>query len=151
MRRVITWSLGALIFVMAACGGGSAPGPPTIVGLPTEPPRPSVVQTDARFIAQPLVLGSIERRANASPVPRDARLIAEFSCQDGVFLIRTDREDVWSLIPCDRVPPDRLEPYRQEPAVIKMDPLAGKLRIETLGGAQAEFTVEATWVYERPR
>lgn len=151
MRHVIGWSLSALIFVMAACEGGSAPGSATVVGLPTEPPRPSVVQADALFVAQPLVLGSIQRRANASPVPRDARLITEFSCRDGVFLIRTDREDIWSLIPCDRVPPDRLEPYRQEPAAIKMDPLAGKLRIETLGGAQAEFTVEATWVYERPR
>ncbi|HXF51105.1 MAG TPA: hypothetical protein VNM43_05435 [Dehalococcoidia bacterium] len=152
MRRMIGWLAGASVFVAAACGQSeSTPGPATVVGLPTEPPRPAVVQADARFIAQPLVLGSIERQANASPTPRDTRLIAEFSCQDGVFLIRTDREDVWSLIPCDRVPPDRLEPYRQEPAVIKMDPLAGKLRIETLGGAQAEFTVEATWVYERPR
>ena len=153
MRFLGPWALVLLMVVAAACGESRGPGgSKTPARLPTEPPRPPVVQRDARFIAQPLVLGSIERRANASPVPRETRLIAEFSCQGDVFLIRTNNEDIWSLIPCDRVTPlSQLEPFRQEAAAVKIDPLAGKLRIEMLGGAQAEFTVSATWVHERPR
>lgn len=152
MRAVVVSLLGLVALASVACGDDGGPSPGTVPGLLTEPPRPAAVQPDARFIAQPLVLGSIERRANVSPVPRDARLIAEFACRDDVFLIRTDNEDIWSLIPCDRVTPlSQLDPYRQEVAAIKLDPLAGKIRIETLGGAQAEFTVSATWVYERQR
>jgi hypothetical protein len=152
MRYLAVSLVWVVALAAAACGNGGSQAPGTVAGLPTEPPRPMVVQPDARFVAQPLVLGSIERRANATPAARDTRLIAEFSCQDDVFLIRTNNEDIWSLIPCDRVTPlSQLDPYRQEAATIRMDPLAGKLRIETLGGAQAEFTVTATWIYERPR
>mgnify|MGYP005845288295 CR=1 FL=1 len=158
MGRFALWVFALMALGAAACGdgggagGGRSPEALGTSGVPGEPPRPAAVQADARFVALPLTLGSIERRPNASPAPRGTRLIAAFSCEDNVFLIRTDNEDIWSLIPCDRVTPlSQLEPYRQEPAAIKMDPLAGKLRLETLSGAQAEFTVEATWVYERPR
>ncbi len=152
MRLLSGFLLGLLVLTAAACGEEEGPAANTVVGLPTEPPRPAAVQPDARFIAQPLVLGSIERRPNAAPVLHEARLITEFACEDDVFLIHTNNEDIWALIPCDRVTPlSLLEPYRQESAAIKLDPLGGKIRIETLGGAQAEFTVSAIWVYERPR
>ncbi len=157
--RVITFiaALSLVAAVAVACDGDGDRPQPGVGGSPggpvaTEPARPTGVDPAATFVAQQIKLGIIERKANASPVPRDTRLIAEFTCQDDLFLINTNNEFIWASIPCDRVTPlSALDPYRQEAVSISVDPAAGKLRIETVAGAQAEFTVNAVWVYERPR
>lgn len=146
-----------LLVLVTACKSGRAPAviggaSPTQNGTAapavTPPPRPTAVPQAAQPIAQTTRLGSIQRRANQPPQGVETRKLSDASCSDGVMTLQTSRERIYAVLPCDRFWNQQAKDAfaGQQVAIVLEVTDRFRILLETLAGAQAEFTVEGIWV-----
>lgn len=155
-RAMFRTSLIATFILVAAvaCSDGASDGQPDpqngISGPPVTPvERPASVPADAEELRENTTLGSIERVAGQQPQGNDTRTLLTAECQGDVMLLATDRETIHAAIPCDRFWDDETgERFSGEEVALRLtvDATRFQIFIETLAGAQAEFTVEGTWI-----
>jgi hypothetical protein len=103
----------------------------------------------AQAVTATLTLGRIERRANQPPEAIDTRELTAASCDADVMTIETSSETVHAGLPCDRFwNQEAQDAFRGQETAIILEVGSERFRvlIETLTGAQAEFTVEGIWV-----
>ena len=150
----------SLVF-LAACGIGDEPAPtapatvsstphndPTIAPV-TPIPRPASVPEAARFVGQTTTLGRIIRAADQPPRAVAVRGLLTATCQEDILLIQTSQEAIYAELPCTRFwDPATAASFTGQPAAIVLEVTQERFRIliETLAGAQAEFTVNGIWV-----
>ena len=119
-------------------------GPPV-----TPPPKPAGVAQAAQPVTQTVRLGSIERRANEPPQAIDTRELLGASCAEALMTIETSEETVYAGLSCDRFWDEAAqEAFQGEQVAIVLEVGSERFRVllQTLSGAQAEFTVEGIWV-----
>ena len=94
-------------------------------------------------------LGHILRRANEAPRTVMTRTLLNATCQDGIMVIETSEETIYAALPCDRFwDAETLEAFSGQEAAIVLEVTEARRRIliETVSGAQAEFTVDGIWL-----
>ncbi len=156
--RVTLVSATLSLIVLLACRDGegvrtNATLPPsqtasTIVPV-TPVAKPSSVPEAARAISQTTALGRIVRRANQAPQPIMTRRLLDASCEADVLTIDTSEETIYASLPCDRFwDRESAEIFVDAEVAIVLEVAEVRFRvlIQTLGGAQAEFTVAGIWV-----
>lgn len=145
-----------IAFALAACGGDGSTSTgtpdPTNGGsfVPVTPvTRPDSVPEGARAILEHTVLGQIERRANAAPETIDTRTLLTAACESDVMVLWTDREIIHAALPCDRFwDIGTVQAFSGQDVAIVLDVTDQRFQIfvETVPGAQSEFTVSGIWV-----
>lgn len=150
-----------LVAWATACGdGGSTTAPATQNGDDGPPvtavPRPASVPTEADEVQEDTSLGRIERTANAEPEGIDTRTLLTADCENDVMVLFTDQETIHAefqqieeALPCDRFWDDETrQAFSSQEVAIRMTVTSTRFQIfiETLEGAQAEFTVEGIWI-----
>jgi hypothetical protein len=103
----------------------------------------------AAEVRQDVNLGEIVREANQPPQAIDGRELNAAACEDGVMALTTSVEAIYALLPCDRFwDDDTAGFFVGQTAAITLEIGSDRKRIliETVEGAQAEFTVEGIWV-----
>lgn len=126
-----------------------ATGGATTAVVVTPSDKPTAVPAAARPVAQTTKLGAITRQAGPTPQVRDLRRLIDASCADGLLTISTSKETIYATLPCDRFWDEKSkQQFVSKEAAITLEISARRQRIliETLDGAQAEFTVEGIWV-----
>ena len=125
----------------------STPAGTATVSL-TPSATPAIPET-ARPVEQTTALGSITRRAEQTPQTTELRKLLDAFCQDGLMIIQTSRETIYAALPCDRFWDEQAKQqfFNKQVAVV-LEVTQDRLRvlIETLDGAQAEFTTDGLWV-----
>jgi hypothetical protein len=133
----------------SATVGISAKTTPTALIVRTPKSAPAGLLPDARPVAQTATLGQLTRLAGGTPRPVDLRRLLDAFCQNGLMTIRTSKETVYAALSCDRFLDDRTKPqFLGKDAAITLEVSADRYRvlIETLDGAQGEFTVDGIWL-----
>jgi hypothetical protein len=103
----------------------------------------------ARTVTETTRLGSIERRANQPPQAFDTRELTGASCDAAVMTIETSGETIYAGLPCDRFWNQQAQDAfqgQQVAIVLEVGSERFRVLVETLTGAQAQFTVEGIWV-----
>lgn len=114
----------------------------------------------ARPVDQTTTLGRIVRRANEAPLAIMTRRLLNAACQDNTMVFETSEEMIYAVFetseettdavaPCSRFwDRDTVEAFSGEEIAIVLEVTEARFRvlIETLAGAQAEFTVAGIWV-----
>lgn len=121
---------------------------PTVV-IVTPPPPPEGVPPQAEGVGQTMTLGRIVRRANAAPEAMMPRVLSDATCDDGIVTLTTDQETIYAALPCDRFWTDEQKAlFVGGELAIQLEASEERYRIliETLDGAQTEFTVDGIWV-----
>ncbi len=111
--------------------------------------RPTSVPDTAHAVGQTTTLGQITRRAQQTPQTTDLRKLLDAFCQDGLMIVQTSRDTIYAGLSCDRFWDDRARAQfliKQVAIVLEVTPARFRVLIETLDGAQAEFTVSGLWV-----
>jgi len=153
-------ALAALCLLLGTgCGDGDgATGPTTFSPSPqngasgppvTPPPKPAAVPELAQPVTGTIRFGSIERRANEPPQATGTRELAGASCAEALMTIETSQETIYAGLPCDRFGNQEVqEAFQGQQVAIVLEVGSARFRVllETLSGAQAEFTVEGIWV-----
>ncbi|MGH7489754.1 MAG: hypothetical protein ACREMY_29745, partial [bacterium] len=106
---------------------------------------PASLPPDARVVSQTTTLGRLTRLAGGTPQPVDLRSLVAASCQNDLMTIQTSRERIYAALPCDRFLDDQAkQQFLGQDAAITLEVSADRYRvlIETMPGAQAEFTVD---------
>ena len=145
------------MLALTACngsGGTSSNGSSSIDNGPTLPPvtavaRPAAVPSTAEAVRSGIALGQIVRRANAAPQTEDIRLLLTAACQESVMVLRTSKESIYADLPCDNFwDAETTQTFAgQEVAItLAVDHIRFQIFVETLPGAQAEFTVGGIWL-----
>lgn len=143
------------ITALAACGdGGFSKRSPTLENEPTMPPvtavaRPDGVPVTATEVRSELELGGIARQAAGDPVLSDIRRLLAAVCENDLIWFRTGDEAIYAAVPCDGFwdPETRLLFVVQDVAIkIAVDDTRFQIFIETVPGAQAEFTATGVWI-----
>ncbi len=101
------------------------------------------------MVTQTAVLGRLTRVAGGTPQPVNLRGLIDASCQDGLMTIRTSLETIYAALPCDRFLDDSArQQFLGKDATITLEVTVNRYRvlIETLDGAEAEFTVDGIWL-----
>lgn len=161
LRTSFALALLALGLLVACDGGDGGPSPTrepidgsTVVAIPTVE-RPDSVPEAAEAIAETRALGSIERQANEDPVAEDTRALNAASCEDDVALFETSEETLYAAFPPSDAPPcDRfwddatadLFVGEEVAIVLEVTPERRRVLIETIDGAQGEFSVGGIWI-----
>ncbi len=94
-------------------------------------------------------LGRIVRRADEAPEAVKTRRLVNAACELGVLRLGTSEEMIYAALPCDRFwDRDAKKVFLGEQVAIVLEVTEVRYRvlIETLAGAQAEFTVAGIWV-----
>ena len=94
-------------------------------------------------------LGRIVRRANAAPETEDTRLLLTAACQENVMVLLTSKETIYSDLQRDNfwdAETTRAFAGREVAITLAVDHVRFQIFIETLPGAQAEFTVGGVWL-----
>ena len=115
----------------------------------TPPPRPTSVPETAQGVGQTTTLGRITRRAEEEPQTVGLRELEDATCQNELMTLTTSEETIYAAIPCDRFWDDETDdPFVGEQVAIVLEVREERFRvlIETLGAAEAEFTVDGIWV-----
>jgi len=116
----------------------------------TPPAQPTVSVPDAaRPVEQTTTLGQITRKAKQTPETNGLRKLLDAFCQDGLMIIQTSRETIYAALPCDRFWDDQARDQflnKQVAIVLEVAKERSRVLLETLDGAQAEFTVNGLWV-----
>lgn len=147
------------LVALAACREGNettlpATAPSTVEGQATIVPvtpaaKPPAVPESARPVEQTATLGRIIRRADEAPQIVMPRRLVEASCQDEVIVIETSEETIYAARSCDGFwDRDAQEAFsgQQVAIVLEVTEVRFRVLIETLAGAQSEFTVAGIWV-----
>ncbi len=103
----------------------------------------------AEVVRSGITLGRIVRRANAAPETEDIRLLLTAACQESVMVLRTSNESIYADLPCDNFwDAETTQTFAgQEVAItLAVDHIRFQIFVETLPGAQAEFTVGGVWL-----
>lgn len=151
MARPVICLLG-LFLLAAACGDDGASSftsnaPP--LGPVTPVARPPGVPSAAQAVEATTTLGDIVRRARQTPEQIETRLLHDATCADGVLRLATSEETIYAALPCDRFWDDAAKSlFVNQDTAIVLEAGMERLRIliETVAGAQAEFTVGGIWV-----
>ncbi len=154
------WSLlvACLLFATAvACdgndGAGRVSGSPspdnasTIVPV-TPAPKPSNVPESAQELKSTTELGSITRRANQPPETSDIRDLRDANCEGDVITLETQEETIYAALSCENFWDEdyRMQFVGHEVAItLEVTDVRFRVLVETVEGAQAEFTVAGTW------
>lgn len=159
MFRIAFVAAVVLLTVLTACSNGDesaptatvSPLPPndSTIALVTPVAKPRTVPETARTVEQTATLGRIVRRANEAPQAVMTRRLLDAGCQDDVLVIETSEETIYAALRCDRFwDGDTKEVFLGEQVAIVLEVTEARFRvlIETLAGAQAEFTVAGIWV-----
>jgi len=158
--RIGLAAIAILLLASSSCGDSDGPpagtaftpenDAPTAPVTPVTPvPKPGAVPEAARAITQTTTLGRIVRRAGESPQAIMTRQITGASCTDGLMTIATSGEAIYAPLACSSFwDPNTTELFVGEKASISLEATSTRFRIfiETLPGAQAEFTVAGIWV-----
>ena len=94
-------------------------------------------------------LGRIVRRANAAPETEDTRLLLTAACQENVMVLRTSKETIYSDLQRDNfwdAETTRAFVGQEVAIALAVDHVRFQIFVETLPGAQAEFTVGGVWL-----
>ncbi|MEX2158395.1 MAG: hypothetical protein WEB04_03245 [Dehalococcoidia bacterium] len=94
-------------------------------------------------------LGRINRRAGEAPEPIATRDLNDAACQDGLLTIETSSETIYAALDCSSFWDEAIAAsFLGQPAAITLEASGTRFRvlIETLDGAQAEFTVGGVWL-----
>jgi len=100
-------------------------------------------------VTQTAALGRLTRVAGGTPQPVNLRRLVDASCRDALMTIRTSLETIYAALPCDRFLDDNAkQQFLGKDAAITLEVTRERYRvlIETLNGAQAEFTVDGIWL-----
>jgi hypothetical protein len=148
----------SLVF-LAACGNGeeatpTAPGPATSQNdatavRVTPAARPETVPETARPVGQTTTLGRIVRRANEPAQAIAVRGLLDAGCEDDTLVMETSQETIYATLPCTRFwDAESAAAFLNQPVAVQLEVTQARLRIlvETVEGAQAEFTVSGIWV-----
>ena len=164
MLRFCLASLSVLLVLLAgACGDGgtdSAVTPfasgnesPQAPVTPVTPvPKPEGVSDTAQAVTQTTNLGRIVRRAGEDPQAVMARQLTGATCADGVMTLDTSGETIYALLltmDCSAFWDDETTALfvdRQASFSLQATETRFRILIETLEGAQAEFTALGIWV-----
>ncbi|MEX1255456.1 MAG: hypothetical protein WEE64_14050 [Dehalococcoidia bacterium] len=160
VRRVLPVFAACLLFAasFAACddedqGPEASASPPldnasTIVPV-TPIEKPDNVPEPAEATAATTELGHIERRANQEPDTTDVRDLGDAGCEDDVITLETSQETIYLASACDGFWNDeQLDQFIGQEVAIVLEVTEERFRvtIETVPGAQAEFTAAGIWV-----
>jgi len=143
-----------------ACGASSNGGPVTTISpeatrAPTvaAPVSPGAKPTDVPGAATPVVqtstLGEITRRAKETPQTNSLRELKDGICANDLLTIHTSLETIYAALTCDRFDNEQftqLFAAKQASLVLEVTPDRYRILIETVDGAQAEFTPDGIWV-----
>ncbi len=103
----------------------------------------------AETVRSEAALGRIVRRANASPETEDTRRLLTAACQEDVLVLRTSQETIYADLPCDNFwDTEATQTFVGQDVAITLavDHVRFQIFVETLPGAQAEFTVGGVWL-----
>jgi len=130
-----------------------APGSPTPTTAPdvsrTPGAVPAGVPDTAHPVEQTATLGQITRQAGQTPEAAGLRKLLDAFCQDGVMIIQTSQETIFAALPCDRFWDEQAkEHFLNQQVAITLEVTEERFRVllQTLDGAQAEFTVDGFWL-----
>lgn len=143
-----------------ACGTSSNGGPVTTIepqatSAPTvaAPVSPGAKPADVPAAATPVVqtssLGEITRQAKETPQSEALRTLTDGRCANGLLTIHTSQETIYAALTCDKFDNDQfaeLFANKQASLVLEVQPKRYRILIETIDGAQAEFTPDGIWV-----
>jgi hypothetical protein len=153
-----------LLLLAGACGdGGTEPGaitpfvsgnesPEAPVTPVTPVPKPESVSEGAQAITQTTNLGRIVRRAGQDPQAVMTRQLDGATCSDGIVTLDTSGETIFALLltrDCSAFWDDETTALfvgRQASFSLQATESRFRIFIETLEGAQAEFTALGIWV-----
>jgi len=110
---------------------------------------PSAVPDTAHPVEQTAGLGQITRHAGQTPETAGLRKLLDAFCQDALMIIQTSQETIYAALPCDRFWDDQArEHFLNKQVAITLEVTEERFRVlvQTLDGAQAEFTVDGFWV-----
>lgn len=103
----------------------------------------------AEAVQSGTVLGQIVRRANAAPETEDTRLLLTAACQENVMVLRTSKETIYADLPCANfwdIEATQAFVGQETAITLAVDDIRFQIFVETLPGAQAEFTVGGVWL-----
>lgn len=161
---LVSISAVALLLAAACQDSGGSPGPiatsfpqenesPEALVTPVTPaPRPVGISETARPVTQTTNLGRIVRQAGAAPQAVMARVLNAASCVDGVVTLDTSGETIYMLLAnsdCASFWDDQTTAlFLNQQSAFSLQATETRFRvvIETLEGAQAEFTASGVWV-----
>ena len=89
------------------------------------------------------------RQANAAPKTEDTRLLLTAACQENVMVLRTSIETIYADLPCANFwDAEATQAFVGQVVAITLavDHIRFQIFVETLPGAQAEFTVGGVWL-----
>lgn len=147
-----------LLLFLAGCADGSSPNgavspdndtPDAAITPVTPVPQPAGVPDTAAPLVSTAQLGRINRRAGEVPEPIATRDLNDASCQDGLLTIETSSETIYASLDCGSFWDEPTAAnFLGQPAAITLEASGTRFRvlIETLDGAQAEFTVGGVWL-----
>jgi hypothetical protein len=158
--RVLPVFAACLLFAasFAACddeepGPEASASPPldnasTIVPV-TPIDKPDNVPEAAAATQSTTQLGHIERRANQEPETTEVRELRDAGCEGDVITLETSQETIYLATPFDWFLDDeQLTQFVGQEMAIVLEVTEERFRvlIETVPGAQAEFTAAGIWV-----
>ena len=159
MLRVATGLLVVFLLLLAGCSdnGSSTNGavspdndtPDAAVTPVTPVPEPPGVPDTATPLTSTAQLGRITRRAGEASEPVATRDLNAASCQDGLLTIETSNETIYAALDCGSFWDEPTAAnFLGQPAALTLEASDTRFRIliETLDGAQAEFTVGGVWL-----
>ena len=159
MLRIGLGLVTIVLLLLAGCGNDGSPSngavspendtPDAAVTPVTPVPQPSGVPETASPLASTAQLGRITRRAGAPPETVATRSLSNASCQDGLLTIQTSSETIFAALDCGSFWDEATAAnFLGQQAALTLEAGGTRYRvlIETLDGAQAEFTVGGVWI-----
>ena len=144
----------SLFVVLAACAGEEGTAPPSSTNVYSGPPvtpveKPQGVPAQAALVEETTTLGRIEREAPGQTERIDTRRLQGASCRNDVIVFETSEETIYAARSCDGFWDAAAQNAFVEHDVAIVLELTDRrfgILIETLEGAQGEFTVGGIWV-----
>ena len=157
--RVWLIAVASLVILAASCGSddGGVTSPSlspsrtnvSVQALVTPVGKPPNVPEEAEAVSETTTLGQIERQANQPPRGIETRRLEDAFCENDVIVFQTSKETIYTARNCDGFWSAKAAPafLDQEIAVVlEVTERRFAVLIESLAGAQAEFTVGGIWV-----
>src|ERR1700694_998633 len=105
--------------------------------------KPSDVPVAATPVVQTSTLGEIARRAEQTPQVSGVRTLVDATCANSLLTIHTSKETIYASLSCDKFSDQQFAQHfagKQAALVLEAGPQHFHILIETVDGAQAEFT-----------